>query len=75
MKKNKKKEDLDTRPQLFWKNYDYGGPEDGESEVSPGKGLYNGEMDKYDSVKDFIEKSRKRMRRKILAYMFYSIMK
>ena len=75
MKKNKKKEDLDTRPQLFWKNYDYGGPEDGESEVSPGKGLYNGELDKYDSVKDFIEKSRKRMRRKILAYMFYSIMK
>lgn len=77
-KKKTKRVDLDTRPfpGPIWKNYDYGGPEEGESEVSPGTGLYHGDMDKYDSVKDFIEHSRKRMRnkrRKALAAIAESI--
>jgi len=65
-KKRKKRVDKDIRPwpSPFWRNYDYGGPEEGETEVSPGTGLYFGRMDKYKSVKDFIEKSRKRMRKK-----------
>jgi hypothetical protein len=67
-KKNKDKErvDLDVRPypSPIWENYDYGGPEEGESEVSPGRGLYSGEMDKYDSTKEFIDHSRERMRKK-----------
>lgn len=82
MSKKKKKErriDLDVRPTLlFWRNYDYGGSEEGDSEVSPGRGLYNGKMDKYKSVADFINKSRKRMRKKrkeLLAYLYYSIIK
>jgi len=77
-KKDKKRVDLDVRPypSPWWKNYDYGGPEEGESEVSPGRGLYSGKMDKYKSVKDFIEKSRARMqkkRRKALAHLFEKI--
>lgn len=48
----------DTR-ETFFKNYDYGGPEEA-SETSPGRGLYNGKMDKFKSVKEFIEKKRKK---------------
>ena len=60
-KKDKERVDLDVRPNPnpFFSNYDYGGPEEGD-ETSPGRGLYNGEMDKYKSVKDFIDKSRQR---------------
>jgi len=65
VKKKNKRVDLDVRPNPspLFQNYDYGGPEDG-SEISPGTGLYNGEMDKYDSVEDFLEKARKRKHRK-----------
>lgn len=69
-KENKKRIDQDIRPypSPAFHNYDYGGPEDGEDEdgevVGPGRGLYNGSMDKYDSVKDFVEKSRRRAYRK-----------
>ena len=63
-KKDKKRVDLDTRPVGPWvQNYDYGGPEDGD-DVSPGTGLYHGDMDKYDSVSDFLEQARKRKHRK-----------
>ena len=75
--KDKKRIDLDTRPypNPWFTNYDYGGPEDG-SEVGPGRGLYNGKMDKYKSTKDFIDKSRKRKyRRKALAILCDDIRK
>lgn len=64
-KKKNKRVDMDVRPypSPLFKNFDYGGPEDG-SDVSPGTGLYQGNMDKYKSTKDFIEKSRKRKHRK-----------
>lgn len=64
-KKDKKRVDLDTRPypNPIFRNYDYGGPEEG-SEVGPGRGLYNGPMDKYKSVKEFIDHDRKRRRKK-----------
>lgn len=59
--KDKKRVDQDIRPKLWFSNYDYAGPEEA-TEISPGKGLYNGKMDKYKSVKDFIEQKRKRRR-------------
>lgn len=63
-KQTKKRVDLDISPIGPWfSNYDYGSPEAG-GDVSPGTGLYNGKMDKYKSVKDFINKSRKRPHRK-----------
>lgn len=65
-KKNKKKNKKETSthvqtrpPGPFFPNYDYGGPEEG-SESGPGTGLYHGNMDKYKSVKDFLDKARKR---------------
>lgn len=63
--KDKKRVDLDVRPypHMFFRNYDYGGPEEG-SETSPGTGLYSGDMSKYKSVSDFLEKARKRKHRK-----------
>lgn len=68
-KKDKKRVDLDVRPEGPWfKNYDYGDP-DKATETSPGTGLYSGKMDKYKSVKDFIDQKRKRkheLRRKAM---------
>jgi hypothetical protein len=63
--KDKKRVDQDVRPypHLFFTNYDYGGPEEG-SEISPGRGLYSGDMSKYKSVTEFLEKARKRKHRK-----------
>ncbi|HSH35109.1 hypothetical protein [Schnuerera sp.] len=63
MPKKKKKETsthVQTRPypNPIFENYDYGGSEEG-SEISPGRGLYHGKMDKYKSVADFLEKKRK----------------
>ncbi len=48
--KDQKRVDLDIRPfpSPLFRNFDYGA------------GLYHGKMDKHKSVKDFIEKSRKR---------------
>lgn len=61
-KKDKKRVDLDVRPEGPWfSNYDYGGS-DKPSKTSPGKGLYNGKMDKYKSVRDFINMKRKSRR-------------
>jgi len=62
---DKKRVDQTTRPypNPWFQNYDYGGPEDG-SETGPGRGLYNGPMDKYKSTREFIEKDRKRRRKK-----------
>lgn len=64
-KSDKKRVDQDTRPHPnpLFKNYDYGGPEDGGG-VGPGTGLYHGDMSKYKSVKDFLDKARKRSRKK-----------
>ena len=65
MSKKKNKAETSTHvqtrpvPNPIFQNYDYGGPEEG-NEVSPGRGLYNGPMDKYKSVKEFLEKARKR---------------
>lgn len=42
----------------WFRNYDYS---DGEStDISPGGGLYHGRMDRYKSIKDFLNKKRKR---------------
>lgn len=47
--KTEKRVDLDVRPEGPWrKNYDYG------------EGLFSGKMDKYKSIKDFLNKKRKR---------------
>lgn len=62
-----KRVDLDIRPNpnSMFSNFDYGGPENG-GKTGPGRGLYNGMMDKYKSVTDFLNKARKRrkLRRK-----------
>lgn len=68
-KEDKNRVNLDARHDILFKNYDYGGSEEG-GETSPGRGLYNGNMDKYKSVKDFINHVRKRKakkRKKVLA--------
>lgn len=58
-KKKKKRVDLDVRPVGPWfRNYDYGGSEKA-TKTSPGRGLYNGSMDKYKSITDFLNKKRK----------------
>ena len=57
-----------TRDEAFFsfKNYDLYADED---EAGPGAGFYQN-MDKYDSVTDFIKKKRKRNRRKkILSFL------
>lgn len=60
-----KRKNLDVRhPGIFtwFTNYDYS---EGEpDETSPGGGLYHGPMDKFKSVKDFIEKRRKQNEKK-----------
>ena len=58
----KKKKNLDIRPEVIYKNYDYVDQTKDEKEKTksgPGGGLYNGKMDKYKSVKDFINSDRK----------------
>lgn len=61
MTEKKEKKPSEKRPGPWFENYDYGGPEEA-SENSPGTGLYSGEMDKYDSVSDFLAKKRKQRR-------------
>lgn len=52
---------MDENDLVFFKNYDYANtPEKG----GPGKGLYNGEMDKYKSVGDFLKKKKQRNRKR-----------
>ena len=74
-KKDKKRVDLDTRPypNPIFKNYDYTDAE--ADETSPGGGLYHGEMGKYKSVTDFLDKKRKgrrKRRKKLLEAMMKS---
>lgn len=54
-KKKKKKDKNELR---FFKNYDYT-----DDPTGPGKGLWNGPVGKYKSVREFIEKSRKRSKK------------
>lgn len=62
MSKKEKRLDLDVRPKgPFFNNYDYAGP-DKPSKISPGKGIYNGKMNRYKSVSDFIRKRKRKMR-------------
>ncbi len=56
-KKDKDEQRQAARPGVFFSNYDY--TEEDPDETSPGGGLYHGKMDKYKSVKDFVEKRRK----------------
>ena len=67
-KKKNKRVDKDVRPypSPFFTNYDYVDESKSEKEKGtsgPGGGLYHGKMDKYKSVKDFIESDRKRRRK------------
>jgi ribosomal protein S4 len=57
-KSKRQKVDLDVRPMMLFKNYDY--TAEGPNETSPGGGLYHGRMDRWKSVKDFIEQRRKK---------------
>ena len=62
------------RPEVFFKNYDYGQQTKSEKEntkLGPGSGFYSN-MDKYKSVKDFINTDRKmkrKQRKKKLAFL------
>lgn len=67
---NKTAHDNDPNMVVF-KNYDYGGPENG-SATSPGTGLYFGNMDKYKSVGDFLKKKRKNRRKKAMLILLGS---
>lgn len=70
-KKDKKRVDRDVRPQFFTPNYDYGEP-------GLGTGLYRGPMDRFKSVKDFLEHSRKqraKRKKKLLAFLLDNLKK
>ena len=57
----KKKKKKDSHPQsrgILFQNYDYA-----DDPTGPGMGLYHGNMDKYKSVGEFLEKSRKRLKK------------
>jgi hypothetical protein len=60
-----KRKNLDVRhPGIFtwFHNYDYS---DGDpSDTSPGGGLYHGPMDKFKSVKEFVDKRRDQNKKK-----------
>lgn len=66
--KDKKRVDQDTRPypSPIYENYDYvdqtKSQKENGKEMGPGGGLYTGKMDKYKSVKEFIDADRKRRR-------------
>jgi len=73
-KKKTKRVDLDVRPHLLFRNYDYGGPEDA-TDISPGTGLYSGFMGKYKSVADFLRKKRKQRKKVLRALLRHLLMK
>jgi len=59
------RKNLDVRsPKIYtwFTNYDYS--DEDPSETSPGGGPYHGPMDKYKSVKDFLDKRRKKQKKK-----------
>lgn len=62
----KDRKDSDIRPHVQFKGYDYTG-EVGRTDTSPGGSLFHGPMDRFKSVKEFLEKSRKKRRQKKLA--------
>ena len=61
-KKAPRQEQARPFPQPVFRNFDY--TEEGPNETSPGGGLYHGKMDKYKSVKEFIDKRRKQLRKR-----------
>jgi len=69
MSKKDKRVDLDTRPYIQFKNYDYGNCE--PTEISPGGGPWNGTPGGGEkSLKDFIDKRRKQNKKlKRLSYL------
>jgi CheY-like chemotaxis protein len=77
-KEEKKRVDLDSRPPILfteYKNYDYTDEE--PDETSLGGGLYHGSMGKFKSIREFIEKRRKKLkeRKEKFATLTYSITK
>lgn len=76
-KDNSKEDELDA-PAVFFENYDYGQQTKSEKENTkqgPGTGMYEN-LDKYKSVKDFINTDRKmkrKQRKKKLAHLLYSL--
>lgn len=62
----KEKKNLDVRPEIIYKNYDYGQQTKSEKEntkLGPGTGMYEN-LDKYKSVKDFVDTDRKMKKKK-----------
>jgi CheY-like chemotaxis protein len=62
-KKEKERVDKDIRPPttfMWFRNYDY--TDEDPNETSLGGGLYHGDMGKFKSVKEFIEKRRKKLK-------------
>lgn len=57
------KKDIGVPKKILFKSYDYADLPSG-----PGQGLYHGKMDKYKSVKDFLNKARKRRKPKLAAW-------
>lgn len=57
-----KNKNLDVRPEIIYNNYDYVDQDKSEKENNksgPGAGLFNGKMDKYKDIKEFIDSDRK----------------
>lgn len=54
------KSHLNARPEVFFRNYDYADDPSG-----PGKGLFNGPMDRFKSIKEFLEHKRKRRKKQM----------
>jgi hypothetical protein len=79
-KKGNERVDLDVRPEVFFRNYDYTQHED-PTGATPGPGLYSGPMDKYKSVADFLSEKRKKRknrkkrkkRKKALSFIYYIV--
>ncbi len=75
---DEKEDELDA-PGVFFENYDYidqNKKEKEKTKFGPGGGIYNGEMDKYKSVKDFVDtdrKMRRKQRKKKLAHLLNSL--